>query len=110
MQGQGQQGQRPQTQGQGVGRGAGASVTLTTDQRTRIRQTVLVRSNVPRVTNINFSVNVGTVVPRSVKVVTVPREIVEIHPAWRGFLYFVFEEEIIIVDPRSHKIVAVLEV
>jgi len=110
VQGQGQQGQRPQTQGQGVGRGAGASVTLTTDQRTRIRQTVLVRSNVPRVSNINFSVNVGTVVPRSVKVVTVPREIVEIHPAWRGFLYFVFEEEIIIVEPRSHKIVAVLDV
>jgi hypothetical protein len=45
-----------------------------------------------------------------VRVVTVPDVIVEIHPAWRGFLYFVYEDEIVIVDPRSHKIVAVLDV
>ena len=111
---QSQQGQRDgsrdQTQGQGVGRGAGAAVTLTTEQRTRIRETVFRGSNVPRVTNINFSINVGTVVPRTVKLVAVPRVIVDIHPEWRGFLYFVYEDEIIIVDSRSHKIVAILEV
>ena len=58
---------------------------------------------------VNFSISVGTVVPRSVKVVTVPTVIVDIHPEWRGFLYFVYEDEIIIVD-RNHHIVAVLEV
>jgi hypothetical protein len=36
--------------------------------------------------------------------------IVDIHPAWRGFLYFVYEDQIIVVDPRSHEIVAVLDV
>jgi Protein of unknown function (DUF1236) len=109
-QGQGNRdGNRDQTQGQGPGRGAGA-VSLTTQQRTMIREKVLVGGNAPRATNINFRINVGVAVPTSVRVATVPVEIVEIYPAWRGFLYFVYEDEIVIVDPRSHKIVAVLEV
>jgi hypothetical protein len=31
-----------------------------------------------------------------------------IRPAWRGFLYFVVEDEIIVVEPGSLKIVAVI--
>jgi hypothetical protein len=84
-------------------------VTFTTEQRTKIRETVLRGGNAPRVTNINFSINVGTAVPRSIRVVTVPEVIVEIHPAWRGFLYFVYEDEIVIVDPSTYRIVAVVE-
>jgi hypothetical protein len=34
---------------------------------------------------------------------------VEIHPEWRGFMYFVVGDEIIIVD-RNHHIVAILAV
>jgi hypothetical protein len=61
------------------------------------------------VSNVNFSVRVGTAVPTSVRVVEVPDVIVEVHPEWRGFMYFVYNDEIIIVD-RGHKIVAVIEV
>jgi hypothetical protein len=70
---------------------------------------VLRGGNAPRVTNINFSINVGTAVPRTARVVAVPEVIVEIHPAWRGFLYFVYEDEIVIVDPNTYRIVAVIE-
>jgi len=84
-------------------------VTLTTEQRTKIRQTVLAGGNVPRASNVNFAINAGTVVPTSVRVVEVPSVIVEIDPQWRGFWYFVVGDEIIIVD-RNHKIVAVLAV
>jgi hypothetical protein len=84
-------------------------VNLTTEQRTKIRQTVLAGGNVPRASNVNFSINVGTVVPTSVRVVEVPSVIVDIHPQWRGFWYFVVGDEIIIVD-RNHKIVAILAV
>jgi hypothetical protein len=84
-------------------------VTFTTEQRTKIRETVLRGGSAPRVTNINFSINVGTAVPRAIRVVTVPEVIVEIHPAWRGFLYFVYEDEIVIVDPNTYKIVAVID-
>ena len=50
--------------GGGAGVGGSGSVQLTTEQRTKIRTTVLQGGNAPRVTNVNFNVNVGTVVPR----------------------------------------------
>jgi hypothetical protein len=101
--GQGQPGQAAQ------GRSGGSSVTLTTEQRTKIRETVLVGGNAPRVTNVNFSISVGTTVPRTVRVVAVPPPLIEIHPEWRGHMYFVVGDEIIIVD-NNHRIVAVIAV
>jgi hypothetical protein len=104
---QGQQGQPSQGQAQ-QGR-SGASVTLTTEQRTKIRETVLVGGNAPRVSKVDFPLNVGTEVPTSVRVVEVAPTLIEIHPEWRGHLYFVVGDEIIIVD-RNHRIIAVIEV
>jgi hypothetical protein len=109
QQGQGTQGQAAQPGQAQQGQAGSGNVNLTTEQRTKIKQTVLTGSNVPRATNVNFSISVGTVVPRSVRVVAVPTTIVEIHPQWRGFLYFVVGDEIIIVD-RNHRIVAVIAV
>jgi Protein of unknown function (DUF1236) len=86
----------------------GGNATLTTEQRTKIRQTVLT-GNAPRATNVNFSVSVGTAVPTSVRVVAVPTVLVDIHPEWRGYMYFVVGDQIIIVD-RGHRIIAVLDV
>ena len=77
------------------------------EQRTRIRQTVFARSDVPRVNNVNFSVSVGTVVPTRVRVVAVPAAIIEIRPEFRNHQYFVVRDEIIIVDNRR-RIVAVI--
>jgi len=34
---------------------------------------------------------------------------VEIYPEWRGFDYILVGDEIIVVNPRTHLIVAVLE-
>jgi hypothetical protein len=84
-------------------------VNLTSEQRTQIRQQVLAGSNVPRASNVNFSVSVGTVVPTSVHVVVLPPVIVNVHPQWRGYRYFVYEDQIIIID-NGHRIVAVLVV
>jgi hypothetical protein len=106
--GQAQPGGQAQQQG-GAGAQGGGNVTLTTEQRTRIRQTVLVGGNVPRASNVNFALSVGTAVPTSVHVVEVSPVLVEIHPEWRGHMYFVVGDEIIIVD-RNHHIVAVIAV
>jgi Protein of unknown function (DUF1236) len=95
--------------GSTVGAASSGAVNLTTEQRTTIRKEVLT-TNAPRATNINFSVNVGTVVPSSVHVVEVPATIIKIHPQWKGYRYFVYNDEIIIVEPRTLKIVAVLDV
>ncbi|MGB9368468.1 MAG: DUF1236 domain-containing protein, partial [Xanthobacteraceae bacterium] len=89
--------------------GASSSVSLTTEQRTTIRQTVLT-SSAPRVTNVNFNVRVGTVVPRTVRIAPLPATIVSIEPTWRGYMYFVYQDEIIVVEPGTLRIVAVLEV
>lgn len=95
--------------GSTVGAASSGSVNLTTEQRTTIRKEVLTTS-APRATNINFTVNVGTVVPSTVRVVEVPTTIIKIHPQWKGYRYFVYNDEIIIVEPRSLKIIAVLSV
>jgi hypothetical protein len=88
---------------------AAGPASLTTEQKTKIRTTVLA-ANAPRVTNVNFSVNVGTVVPRTVRLVAVPAPLIEIHPAWRGYMYFVHGDRIVIVEPRTLRIVTILEV
>ena len=92
-------------QGKGM---ASSNVSLTTEQKTTIRNTVI--NTGPKATNINFSIKVGIAVPRTVRIAPVPTTIVEIQPAWRGYMYFVYGDEIIIVEPRTLKIVAVLEV
>ncbi|MGZ3281467.1 MAG: DUF1236 domain-containing protein, partial [Xanthobacteraceae bacterium] len=95
------QAQSPQRQQNGQaaqGQAQQGSKTLTTEQRTTIRKTVLSGGNVPRATNVNFNVSVGTTVPTSVRVVAVPSTLIEIYPEWRGHMYFVVNDEIIIVD------------
>jgi hypothetical protein len=86
-----------------------SNVSLTTEQKTTIRTKVLT-SSAPRVTNVNFDIKVGTVVPRTVRVAPLPPTLVEIEPTWRGYMYFVYQDEIIVVEPGTLRIVAVLEV
>jgi hypothetical protein len=64
----------------------------------------------PRVTNVNFDIKVGIVVPRTVRVAPLPPTLITIEPEWRGYMYFVYNDEIIVVNPRTLEIVAVLEV
>ncbi|MGA7426588.1 MAG: DUF1236 domain-containing protein [Rhodoplanes sp.] len=66
------------------------------------------QGNAPRVANVNFSVSVGTTVPRSVRLVAVPAAIVEIQPAWRGYEYFMVGDQVVIVDPDTMQIVAII--
>jgi hypothetical protein len=92
-------------QGSVPNQGSQGSVTLNDQQRTRINETILSRRDVPRVDRVNFDIDVGRPVPREVRIREVPRELVEIHPEWRGHEFFVVRDEIIIVD-RGRRIVA----
>jgi hypothetical protein len=42
--------------------------------------------------------------------VTLPPVLVEINPQWRGYRYFVYNDEIVIIEPDTLRIVAVLDV
>jgi hypothetical protein len=102
-------GSKQGTAAQGSGTMTSKSVSLTTEQKTTIRQTVLTGS-APRVTNVNFDIRVGTVVPRTVRIAPLPPALISIEPEWRGYMYFVYNDEIIVVEPRTLRIVAVIEV
>lgn len=93
------------TTGQGA---AGTAASLSTEQRTTVR-TAVRRQNVQPLTNVNFSVSVGARVPRTVHFYPVPMELVRIYPNWRGYDYFLVGDQIIVVNPRTHEIVAVLD-
>ncbi len=59
-------------------------------------------------TDVNFSVSVGVTVPTRVKFQPLPREVVEIVPQYRGYDYVVVRNEIVIVEPKTRKVVYVL--
>jgi Protein of unknown function (DUF1236) len=93
------------------GNASGVNVRLNDQQRKEIRATVIEKGGAPRVAHVDFAVTVGTVVPRErIHVVPVPEMLVQIEPEWRGYMYFVYEDEIIVVNPSDMKIVAVLPV
>ena len=94
---------RSQTTGQ-----AGAGAKLSSEQRTKIT-TVIRDQHVAPVTNVNFSISVGTRVPRDVSFHPLPTEIVTIYPDWRGYEFILVRDQIVVVDPRTFEIVAVLD-
>jgi hypothetical protein len=90
--------------------GGNVSVTLSTEQRTKIRETVIKERNAPRVGKVDFQIREGVVIPRTVRMVEVPNVIVEVHPEWRGYKYFLVNDELVIVEPDTLRIVAVIDV
>jgi hypothetical protein len=88
---------------------AGAGAKLSTEQRTKIT-TVIRDQHVAPVNNVNFSISIGTRVPRGVSFHPLPADVVTVYPEWRGYEFFLVRDQIIVVDPRTLEIVAVLEV
>lgn len=96
------------------------------DQHSQIK-TAIARGSGPRVDRreFHFSVSIGSRVPQSVHFGTLPDEIVRIVPQYRGFDYFVIsyrtkdpgggdyffvKDELVIIDPQTLEIVAIIPV
>lgn len=90
-----------------TGQGAGGAARLSTEQRTKI--TTVIRQQKVQPVKLNVSISVGTRVPSSVRYYPLPREVVVIYPEWRGYDYILVGDQIVILDPRTHEIVAILE-
>ncbi|MBR0813125.1 MULTISPECIES: DUF1236 domain-containing protein [Bradyrhizobium] len=89
---------------------AGAGAKLSTEQRTQITS-VIREQRVAPVTNVNFSVSIGTRVPREgISLHALPSRVVTIYPEWRAYKYIMVREQIVIIDPDTYEIVAVLDV
>ena len=89
-----------------IGQAAG-SARLTTEQRTKI--TTIIKQNKVEPARLNVTVAVGTRVPDSVHFYPLPVEVFVIYPEWRGYDYILVGDEILVVDPRTHEIVAILD-
>jgi len=94
---------KSQTTGQ-----AGAGAKLSTEQRTKIT-TVIKSQHVQPLNNVNFSISIGTRVPRGVSFHPLPAEVVTVYPEWRGYEFVLVGDQIVVIDPRTLEIVAVIE-
>jgi hypothetical protein len=87
---------------------AGAGAKLSTEQRTKIT-TVIRNEHVESVNNVDFNISVGTRVPRDhVHLRPLPSEVITIYPEWRGYQFILVRNEILVIDPATYEIVAVL--
>jgi hypothetical protein len=100
---EGKNARHTQTTGQ-----AGAGAKLSTEQRTKIT-TVIKGERIAPVEHVNFSISVGTRVPRDVTFHPLPTEVVTIYPEWRGYEFILVGDQVVVVDPRTFEIVAVLD-
>jgi hypothetical protein len=90
-----------------TGQGAAGSAKLTTEQRTKITS-VIKEQKVERV-NLNVSVSIGTRIPTNVRLHPLPQQVIVIYPEWRGYEYILVGDQIVIINPRTHEIVAIVE-
>jgi hypothetical protein len=92
------------TTGQGA---AGGSAKLSTEQRTKI--TTIIKQHKVEPARLNVTVAVGTRVPDSVHFYPLPVEVFVIYPEWRGYDYILVGDQILVIHPRTHQIVAILD-
>lgn len=82
-------------------------IALDTQQQTSVGQAIAQRGVKP-LTNVDFSIAVGTKVPAPVQLRALPADVVTFVPQYRGYSYVVVEEQIVIVDPGTQEIVAIV--
>jgi Protein of unknown function (DUF1236) len=83
------------------------STTLSADQRTRLH-TVITGGDIRRIDNADFALSVGARVPNTVTFYDLPETIVDIVPEYRGDEYIVVGDQLVIIDPETLEILAVL--
>jgi hypothetical protein len=89
-----------------------AKVDLKPEQQTQLRQRIT-KINVRTVSETQLNVtniSVGVVIPRTVELVVIPNEIVEIVPQFRGYRIIRVGARYLIVHPETYRIVYIINV
>jgi len=106
-----EKGAEPKDRAKGTAeKGTSGRVQLSEQQRGDVGRAVLQGGSVNRVTRVNFSVDVGVRVPRSVRLAVLPASVVAIVPEYRSYRYFVVDERLCIVDPATYEIVEIVTI
>jgi len=99
-----------QTKSQTTTGNAATSATAAPPVEKQTQITSAIRSEkIQETTNVNFNISVGAVVPANVRFHPLPSRIVEIYPEWRGYEVILVHGRYIIVRPRTHEIVYIIE-
>jgi hypothetical protein len=89
---------------------AGVGAKLSTEQRTRIT-TIIREQHVQPVARVDFDIRPGVRITREgVSLRPLPSDVVTIYPEWRGYEFFLVNNRIVVVDPRTLEIVDVIDV
>ena len=89
---------------------AGAPAALSAEHLTKIRETIR-SEKVAALTDVHFSVTIGESIARTVHLYRLPPRIVEYAPQYGDYEYILVGDvgdEILIIDPRTLVIVAVI--
>jgi uncharacterized protein DUF1236 len=86
---------------------SGAPAALSTEQQVKFRETMR-GEKVERLTNVAFLITVGEAVPRTVHRYRFPVSVMEYAPQYRDYEYILVGDEILVVDPRTMRIVAII--
>jgi hypothetical protein len=102
---------KPETAGQGSmakdDSKSGAPVALSTEQHAKFRDALRGEKS-ERLTDVHFSTSVGEIIPGTVHLYALPGSVAEYAPQYRDYEYIQVGDEILIVDPRTMRIVAVI--
>jgi hypothetical protein len=79
---------------------------ISSEKQVRISETLSREHLAPPERDLNISIRVGEAVPSRVRLHRLPPEIVSIEPEYRDYEYFSTDDDIIIVEPGSHRIVS----
>jgi hypothetical protein len=84
-----------------------APAALSSEQHAKVWESLRGEKSA-RFTGEKFAMTVGEIVPQTVHLYALPARIFEYAPQYRGYEYIQVGEEILIVDPGTHRIVAVV--
>ena len=87
---------------------SGNRLQISEQQRTTIHKTILEDRSVNRVTRVNITINVGTRIPRNIRLALLPASVISIVPEYRSYRYFVVDDQICIVEPNTYEIVELI--
>jgi hypothetical protein len=104
----GMTGGRSATAGLGKEQTSAKAVKLNERQQAEVRS-ALRSEPVEKLDRVDFSLSTGTAVPSYARIRPLPERIVEIVPQYRGYDFVMVRDEIVIIEPRTRRIVTVLQ-
>ncbi len=79
---------------------------VTSEKQVRISETVSRARLAQPERNLNITIRVGETIPSRVRLHRLPPEIISIEPQYRDYEYFATDDDVVIVEPQTHRIVS----